>query len=178
MVMRKTILLFAGILLFTSLKTFAQTLEKDKIDKFTKNEIKATSWEKLIGKGGMSSLFTNFRISKVNETIWFELKMMMNNKIYSINQNNQIIFLFENEETLVLVNNEFAVACKGCGAPGYVGSEGYGTHTYYLLNNDQIEILKKNIIKSVRIYNSETYVEGDAEKVNKTLLKCFELIGK
>jgi len=176
--MRKMILLFSSICLLTTVETYAQKLEKDETDKFTKNVIKATSWEKLTGKGGMSALFTNFRIKKVNEIIWFELKMMMNNEIYSISENNEIIFLFENNETLTLYNNEFQVACKGCGAPGFVGSEGYGTHTYYILTKEQINIFKKNIIKSVRIYNTDTYVEGDCTKANKVLLKCFELIGE
>jgi hypothetical protein len=174
--MRITILNLAIILLFLNSHSYAQKLIKDEKDPFTKDKIKTTSWEKLIGKGGMSSLFTNFRINKVNKTIWFELKMMMNNEIYTINKNDQIIFLFENDETLVLYNNESVVACKGCGAPGFVGSEGYGTHTYYILSLDQIEIFKKNIIKSVRIYNNNTYVEGDTEKANKILLNCFELI--
>ncbi|MCZ2278328.1 MAG: hypothetical protein LC117_10410 [Bacteroidia bacterium] len=176
--MKKYISLTVVMLAVLINQTYSQKLEKNETDKFTKKTIKATSWEKLIGKGGMSSLFTNFRIQKVDETVWFELKMMMNNKIYSINEKDQIIFLFENDSTLTLYNNESTVACKGCGAPGFVGSEGYGTHTYYLLTKNDIAFFKRNKIKSVRIYNSETYVEGDAEKANKILLRCFELIGE
>ncbi|MFM9008508.1 MAG: hypothetical protein ACKORE_08005 [Bacteroidota bacterium] len=175
--MRKSIFMLIALMYVTSTPN-AQKLEKNEVDKFTKKSIKATSWEKLIGKGGMSSLYTNFRLRKIDETIWFELKMMMNNKVYSILENDQIIFLFDTEETLTLYSNESTVACKGCGAPGFVGSEGYGTHTYYRLTKEAIEMFKKNTIKSVRIYNSETYVEGDTEKANSALMRCLELIGE
>ena len=100
----------------------------------------------------------------------------MNNEVYSIHENDQIIFLFENDSTITLYNNESTVACKGCGAPGFVGSEGYGTHTYYLLSESDISTFKRSKINSVRIYNSKTFVEGGAEKANSTLLKCFELM--
>lgn len=175
--MRKDLLMLIALMNLTSI-SFAQKLEKNEVDKFTKKSIKTTSWEKLIGKGGMSSLYTNFRLRKIDETIWFELKMMMNNKIYSILENDKIIFLFDNEETITLYSNESTVACKGCGAPGFVGSEGYGTHTYYRLSHEAIDLFKKNTIKSVRIYNSESYVEGDTEKANSSLLRCLELIGE
>jgi hypothetical protein len=108
------LLVFCSLIL-TSSVSYGQKLAEDKIDKFTKNAVKRTSWEKLIGKGGMSSLYTNYRISKINENYYFELKMMMNNKIYSVNENDKIIFLLGNDETIVLTNNKFEIACKGCG---------------------------------------------------------------
>ncbi len=174
--MKKIKILSIIILLVSWIAGHGQKLEKNEIDKFTKKNIKETSWEKLTGKGGMSSLYTNFRISKIDTKIWFELKMMMNNEIYSINENDQIIFLFENDSTITLFNNEAKIACKGCGSPGFVGSEGYGTHTYYELTENDIANFKRNKIIKVRVYNSDSFVEGDAEKVNTPLRKCFELI--
>lgn len=174
--MKKYISIISILFLASINEISAQKLEKNEIDKFTKKSIKATSWEPLIGKGGMSALYTNFRIRKIDEKVWFELKMMMNNEIYSILENDQIIFLFENESTLTLHNNESTVACKGCGAPGFVGSEGFGTHTIYKLTKEDIETFRMNKLIGVRIYNSESYVEGEITKANASLKKCLDLI--
>lgn len=174
--MKKSILFFIVTLLISCTSIFGQKLKQNEVDKFTKKTIKTTSWETLIGGGGMTSLMTNFRIKKVDETVWFELKMMMSGKIYSIREKDQIIFLFEDNSTVTLYNHESTVTCKGCGAPGFVGSDGYGTHTYYLLSADDIAALKKNKIVGIRIYNSDSYVERDAKNVSKVLLKCFSLV--
>jgi hypothetical protein len=170
--------LFTFLLLTCALTTsFGQELKEDKVDKFTKKAVKKTSWEKLIGKGGMSSLSTNYRISKIDNDKFFELKMMMNNKVYSVNKGDKIIFLFTNDETVELSAMETQVASKGAGATGYVGSEGWGTHTIYQLTEENISKFKTNIIKSVRIYTSEKYVEDDvSDKLSKAINKCLELI--
>ena len=72
---------------------------------------------------------------------------------------------------------ETQVASKGAGATGYVGSEGWGTHTIYQLTEENISKFKANVIKSVRIYTSEKYVEDDvSDKLSKSINKCLELI--
>jgi hypothetical protein len=175
--MHKLFLLsFLGFLSFSQL--FGQKLKQDEVDKFTKKSIKATSWENLIGGGGMSSLFTNFRIRKIDENVYFELKMMLNGKIYSIYENDKIIFLLDNDSTITLYNIESSVACKGCGATGFVGSDGYGTHTRYLLSDIDIDSFKKNKIAGIRIYTSDSYVERNTNQVTPVLLKSLSLVGK
>ena len=48
--MKKAVLFLCSLIYFSCFHAVAQKLEKNEVDKFTKKAIKATSWEKLIGK--------------------------------------------------------------------------------------------------------------------------------
>lgn len=172
--MKKVI--FIIITTFISINGIAQKLERDEVDEFTKDSIQETSWEKLAGKN-MSSFCANFRLKKVNGNVWFSLKLMMNNSIYSIDKGEKLIFLFDDKSTYELTNSEYTLTSKGGGAIGHGGSEGWGTQTNYLLGNDFNEQFRTKKVTKIRVYTSEGYTEKEVDKgFNDRLRKCIELL--
>lgn len=163
---------------FVTMFCAGQVLE-EKVDEFTKVKVVNTSWTELIGGGPMSSLCTNFRLLSVDSGVFFlELKMMLGGKVFAIAKGNPIMFLFEDGSTVSFENLNYEVACKGCGAVGFSGSEAYGTSTNYRVNLVAIETLSKKKPTKVRVYTSEGYVEREvkaknAEKINKSFTLFF-----
>jgi hypothetical protein len=161
-------IIFALLIIFSSVVLQAQSLEKNEVDEFTGHTVKQTSWETF----NNSMSFTGyFRISKINESYFFDLKMMIGSKIFSIDQGQEFMFKLSNDEVIILKNLEYTIACKGCGAKGFAGSQGYGIQTSYVLTPDQVQALfQKDIIK-VRIYTNDGYVENDLKSKNSIKIK-------
>lgn len=149
--------------------TFGQTLEENKIDDFTKNTVKRTSWETL----NMSMKFTAyFRISKINEHTYFDLKMGIGlGEIFSIGKDQEIMFKLANDSIVSLPNLEYALTCKGCGAKGYMGSAAQSIQVSYPINIEQIEFLKKEKALKVRVYTNTGYVEDELKDKNALKIK-------
>ena len=103
-------------LIWTSSLTFGQKLVTNKIDGFTNSSIKRTSYERL---NWSTSFVGYFRISKINENTYFDLKMMINTSVFSINKGQEIMFKFFSGEIIKLPNIEYAITCTGCGAKGF-----------------------------------------------------------
>ena len=161
-------------LIWTSSLTFGQKLVTNKIDGFTNSSIKRTSYERL---NWSTSFVGYFRISKINENTYFDLKMMINTSVFSINKGQEIMFKFFSGEIIKLPNIEYAITCTGCGAKGFAGSEGQGIKVSYILEKEQFEKLKNNIVETVRIYTTDGYVESSiAEKYYKKLQKALILV--
>ncbi|MDB5274068.1 MAG: hypothetical protein JWO58_2435 [Chitinophagaceae bacterium] len=151
---------------------FGQSLEENQKDAFTKRQIKRTSWETL----SMSMDFTAYyRISKIDSTIYFDLKMMIaSGSVFAINKGQEIMFKLTNGEIVKSGSLEYAITCTGCGAKGYVGSAAQGIDISYLLDSTQINLLKNNVVEKVRIYTTDGYVEhiiksGAYTKLKKSL---------
>ncbi|HQX30613.1 MAG: hypothetical protein IPI00_15440 [Flavobacteriales bacterium] len=161
------------LLLFVTctLTTSAQKLDEDKVDEFTKVAIKRTTWEKFVGGGGMATLSTHIRLSKLNERVVIELKMIRSNTVYSIDESANLMFLFANGDVVTLHNNEFALTCSGCGATGFVGSTGMGTHTRYPIGEEDIAKMSKDTIAKVRIYTNDGYIERDVSNKESAMVQ-------
>jgi hypothetical protein len=169
--MKSIKIIFAFLLLCSTAVLSAQNLEKNEIDEFTGNTVKRTSWETFNNNTGF---YGHFRISKINNSYFFDLKMMIGNSVFSINQNDELLFKLSNDDVVTLNNIEYSLACIGCGAKGFAGSQGYGVNTSYPISIEQIEQLKNSDIVKIRIYTSKGYVESDikakhASKINKAL---------
>ncbi|HTK21201.1 MAG TPA: hypothetical protein VL442_16880 [Mucilaginibacter sp.] len=166
---RKALIIFS-VLIGLTLKTFAQKLEENKKDDFTNAAIKRTSWETLTSSLSETAYF---RISQVNGSETFDLKLMLY-KIFYIGKDAELSFKLANGEIVTLKNLEYAITCKGCGAAGYSGSAAEGIQVTYPMSSEQVEKLKANKIVKVRIDTSMGYVEDDikdkrAEKLIKSL---------
>jgi hypothetical protein len=90
--MRKTALLTFAILFGATLHSFAQKIEENKKDDFTNEVIKKISWETLC-----STLSTNahFRISLVNASEMFDLKVMSDKHFY-IDKDQELMLKLDN----------------------------------------------------------------------------------
>lgn len=170
--MKKTALL--GLLVFFGVLTFGQTLEKNEVDEFTNNSVKRTSWETI----NMTMKFTAyFRISKINDNTYFDLKMMIGTSVFSINKGQELMIKLSNDNIVKLPNLEYAITCRGCGAKGLSGSEAQGIQVSYPISKEQIEQLKSGTGNKLRIYTNDGYVENDmkAKNYNK-IIKALSLV--
>lgn len=170
--MKKYLLLIFAII--TSLSLTAQELLENKVDDFTKKSIKRTSWEKLMY--GMSGT-AFFRISKIDDNYYFDLKLM-NNRIFSIPENAELMFKLENDSIYSISNIKYAITEKGAGAIGFAGSAAYGIQTSYISKNDwNFSTLKKHIPVKFRIYTSDGYIEEEIKpKFVEKIANCIKLV--
>ena len=171
--MRKLLLsiLLIGILL----PIMAQELEENEVDEFTGSAIKRTSWETL----NMTMKFTAyFRISKINENLYFDLKLMIGGgEVFSIDEGDQFMLKLENDEIVKLSNLEFTITCTGCGARGISGSAAQGIQVTYPITPEQFNMLKNNTVSKIRIYTSDGYIENEFKlKYYSKLLNALMLV--
>lgn len=158
----RIILKFIIVFIFCNLsQIYGQTLDENKIDDFTNLKVKRTSWETLNMTYSYSAYF---RISRINDNNYFDLKMMLGGKAFSIDKNQEIMFKLNNNEFVKLQNPEFTVTCTGCGAKGFNGSGAQGLKISYPLNEDDINKLKNNTVVKIRIYTNDGYVENDTKE--------------
>jgi hypothetical protein len=166
------------LLVFSLSSLNAQKLTEDKMDEFTKVWIKRTSWAALTkDPSSMRPYRSAFRICKVNDRVYLQLKMMLNNSVYSIKEGSPLMFLLEGGDVVTINSNEYAITNYGDGAEGSGGSDNLGTNTTYDLSNEVIEKLLKGKITKIRIYTSEFFVEQeDKRNADKHLKRCLLLI--
>lgn len=145
-----------------------QDLVENKVDDFTGNVVKRTSWEIL----NYTMKFTAYcRISKINDNTFFELKMMMGTgSVFSISEGAALMFKLSNNEIIELNNLEYAITCNGCGARGFSGSAAQGIKVSYLITNEQADKLQALIATKIRIYTNDGYLE------NKLKTKYYQSI--
>jgi hypothetical protein len=159
------------LILIAFYQSQSQKLVEDGVDEFTGNYVKRTSWKTICEN---MSIVVYFRVTKINKDIFFNLKVMKNNKVFSIDKDALLMFKLENKEVVELPNLEYAMTCIGCGAISISGSQTEGIETSYLLNHEQFNKLKNNVAIKFRIYSSLGYMEDDLklnnyEKIKKSL---------
>ncbi len=155
-------ILYITLISISSLSV-GQVLKENKVDDFTNNTIKRTSWESI----NMTMQFAAFfRISKINDNTFFDLKMLKGKSVFSIDEGQELMLTMSNQDIVKLPNLEYTVTCLGCGAKGLVGSKCQGINVSYPLTNEQIEVLKTYTGKKLRIYTNDGYVENDMKIQN------------
>lgn len=157
--MKKIILL---ILIFSSLTGYCQKIVENKIDDFTKKSIVRTDWENL---SGMTSLHFSTRVSKIEETGYLSIKIFTQG-VTSVTKDHEILLMAENGEILTLHSLEYVISGYGDGANGLIGSKVLGMNITCVLSEKDINFLKDNVIKKVRINSSNGYME-EALKAKK-----------
>lgn len=163
----KKILLIA-ILSCLSYSAFNQKLVEDGVDEFTGDYVKRTSWKTICEN---MNIVVYFRASKINEDIYLDVKVMKNNKVFSIGKGDLLMFKLENKEIVELPNLEYALTCIGCGAISISGSQTEGIKTTYYMTREQLNKLKNNKAVKFRIYSSLGYLEDDLKLNNYEKLK-------
>lgn len=149
----------------------AQTIEEDYIDEFTGDTITRTSWETLIFD---SSYVSYFRISRINNNEYFDLKLMFSvngGKVFSIDKDQKIMFKLENGNFVKIPNSKYEITCNGCGAKGISGANAQGIKVSYPMINDQFNNLKNNLILKIRIYTTDGYIEFEPKKKHAKKIK-------
>lgn len=168
-----TFLIIISVLLANNL--FGQKLKENEVDEFTNNVVKRTSWESL----NQSMKFTAyFRISKINNSYYFDLKMMLGTgPVFSIAKDQELMFKLAGGEVVNLKNLEYTITCTGCGSVGLMGSDAQGIQVSYPINLEAVEKLSEETIEKFRIYTNDGYVENDLKsKIDSKIKKCLKLV--
>ena len=155
--------------------TYGQKLEVNKVDDFTNNTVKRTSWERITMNMGFTSYF---RFSQINANNYFDLKLMLaSGSVFAIDKNQKIMFKLDNGELVTLHNLEYVITCRGCGAKGYIGSDAQGIKTSYPIDKEQFEKIMNNTVVKIRIYTTDGYIENDIKEKNaKKISNALKLI--
>jgi hypothetical protein len=165
------------IILF-SLLTYgavAQKIAKKEIDEFTKVKKVETSWEvmyRTMGCGCQSF----FMFNKSNDVIYFNFKYAERNTPL-ISEGSYFMLKLSNDSIVKFIAKETAVPCRGCGSIGFMGSEMFGTNSYYFVNPEYYELLKNNLIAKFRFKTMDGFIEYELnEKRAKAFQESFNLI--
>lgn len=176
MIMKQNIILL--LLLMFSIDIQAQKISVNKTDKFTKEKVVYTSYEKISSE----PLIMGRQLGK---TIWIcfghenGLDMMlmkwMSINVYIAKRNeSKVIFLDEDDNTHIFTISDYA-AGHGEGTVGALGMDSWGIR--YLLLGD-LSVFKNKLMTSVRIYTTDGYFDfkikkGAAEKAREAY-RLFE----
>ncbi len=165
----KILLLNFAILI--SIQSFSQKIVEDKIDEFTKDHIKSTSWEKL-----NDNYHSYLRFRKINDTYWLNLKMGLAS-VNSIIEKAELLLMTNSDSIITLYNLKYQISCTGCGAISLLGSAATGFNLDFIITEQQLLYLKEHGIKKFRIYTTSGYIEKIVlEKAKKNIIKLLELI--
>jgi len=158
------------LILFTLFTAFcnAQKISEDYIDEFTKNHVKRTDWEALTFE---IKAVTSYRFSKIDNQYFLQLKIMLGDVYFSINENDELMLKFTNEEIVTLKNIKSTTTCVGCGATGFNGSQSQGINVSYNISNEQYQLLTQNSISKIRIYTNKSYIDLEIKKKKADILQ-------
>lgn len=173
--MNKYTFIFCLILLIGVNNLSAQTLKENKVDEFTKNTVKRTSWEPI---SKMGKIYAHARASKINDNIYLDIRSLFPAvDVFAVKEGEAVMIKLKTDSIITLTNPKAQVSCKGCGSVNIIGSDGYGVELNLLLNKEQIESLTKNKATKVRIYTTDGFVESDIkEKFQENIGKVLKLI--
>lgn len=140
-------------------------LAENRIDEATHDTIKRTYWQ-VLERGGFSRKLNSFyRISRINNDICLDLKIIEGGTVFVVARNAGLKLLLENGNILILHNSEYKISCTGCGSRGYGGSAAQGVLLSFTLSTADLKILQRYYVTAIGINTGEDYLE---KKVNET----------
>lgn len=153
---------------------FAQKLKENKVDEFTKNSVKRTSWETLTTNMQFTA---QYRLSQINKDKLFDFKIIQGGKVLGMKKGEEMMLKLENGEIVTLTSLESATSCVGCGSTNIVGSAAQGISVTYSLSDEAYSKLTGNKVDKVRIYTTDGYLEKEVkDKAANTLQTTLSLI--
>jgi hypothetical protein len=164
---------FLFLLIF--IKANSQTLKENKVDEFTKNSVKRTSWEPV---SKMGKIYAHVRASKINDQYYLDVKtILLAGDVFGIKEGDVVMLKMSTDSILTLNNPKHLVSCKGCGSVNIIGSDGYGVELNLPVLPDQVDYLISNKITKIRIYTTDGFVESDIkEKFQDAASRVLKLI--
>lgn len=168
--MRKTI--FLGIILsLISTFAFSQRLKTNEVDDFTGAERKITSWETLCLSW---SDFVHIRLLNYDGEIGLDLKYMPSApdpSEYAVEEDAKLMIMLDDGTIITLYNYETVYTEVGGGAIGLVGSALLGVAPSYPIENSDLELLRSQPVKKVRMITSMGYMDFNINGSKKELIQ-------
>lgn len=181
---KNTILIF--LVLTSFMTTHAQKIKKNEVDKFTKESIIETSFEKIVSDNNAMNKMMGSSSGLLHKNIWvaflkkgdseyLRLKWSCND-IVALSDDSDIIFLDSDGNTYTFNNTGFTLSGAGEAATGFVGSAIYGLNIYAI---GDLSEMKNKTMTDLRIHTTDGYIDF---KINKKgaekLLKTYNLFSK
>jgi len=162
------------------MSSFSQKLKVNEVDKFTKQKVLETSFEKIVSDNNLMGstggrLMKNIwvAIKQVSGTNYLRVKWCTNN-VLALGEGAHIILLDKEGATYKFENTSFTVAGVGKGTVGMFGSALYGLDIY--LTGD-FEALNGKEITAMRIHTTDGYIDLDlASKAKSIISDEYKLI--
>jgi hypothetical protein len=177
--MKKKLILIATLIILCISNVNAQKIKKDQIDKFTKERIIETSFEKIVSDKNLlgstgGRLMKNIWIAfhQNGDKTFLRLKWCTN-QVLALSEDADIIFLDSDSNTYTFTNSDFTVAGIGEGTVGAFGSALYGLNIYM---NGDFSLLKDKIITDMRIHTTDGYIDFEInKKASETISKTYKV---
>lgn len=172
----KKLMLLLAFSLITSF-SFSQKLKTNEIDEFTGKVRKEASWETLCLN---SQDYVHVRTYNYNGHITLDLKHMPSNvKIpqYAVEKGAKLMIILEDGTIVTLYNAQHIYSKNGGGSVGAAGSGLPGIDPSYPVEGDELELLKSQPIKKMRLITTIGHIEFELKKGKKEMIKnMLELV--
>ena len=159
----------------------AQKIKVNEIDKFTKERVIETSFEKIVNDKSFDS-----RLVKYMKNVWIAFRKVGDNEylrlkwcskeVVAVDKDAKIMILDKDGNTYTFNNTSFTLAGEGEGTVGMWGSGLYGVDIYAIGN---CSILKNKIFTDIRIVSTEGYFDFEIDKkATETISKTYTVFEK
>lgn len=163
-------------LIFLPLFSVSQKLTENKVDEFTKNTVKRTSWNVLTPANKFRSMV---RVSAINGLSTLNLKVICGGDVFSVEEGAKLMLMTETDSVVTLSNDEYAISRIGEGSDGMAFSALRGVNLTFIVPESSRGVLRENKIKKIRLYTTDGYVESEVKSGNADLImKQFDLVYK
>lgn len=164
-------------LVFAPLFAVSQRIAENKVDEFTHNMVKRTTWDLLAYKFN-GSMYAHTRISLINKDYFLQLRYLCRSGC-AIGEGGRFMLKLDNDSIITLVSIKSEIACTGCGATGLVGAGVLGLDLSFTATEEQIRYVAVHRVVKARLYLSDGYVEASiGSGYAKNLGRQAELILK
>lgn len=162
--------LFVILLMAAGVK--AQSIKVNEVDKFSKERVVYTSFEKISSESVMM-------MSPIGKNIWIRFAhdhgidfiqlRWCSKEVVAVNSDADIMFLDENGNTYNFKNKEYTLSTHGGGAVVAFGMDLLGVELYLI---GDCSVFKDKTMTTIRIYTTDGYYDFDikskyANKINK-----------
>jgi hypothetical protein len=168
--MKKCLLLACFIPLFAQ----AQKIVENKIDDFTHDSVRVTSWDPLVNTFG-PNMKMRTRVSAVGENLFLGVALVRSGPDMEMTEGASLMFRTEGGKIITLRNSKDQFSCTGCAARGIYGAEAPGLLLLFPVSRDDMRVLAAQRVAAVRIDLADGYWEHDVK--NKLAEKLQKQIG-
>lgn len=150
---------FILLLIFLfNLASKGQKIEKNIKDEMTGDRIIQSDYSYF--KKGFND-WSFYRFNSINKKIYFDIKISLGSKVFSIREGMELIFKFENDSIIKLKSPVSEISSRGQASIGLMGSSLPGVSIGYPINQEILYKFQNWRIKKVRVYTSEGFEEWE-----------------
>lgn len=166
-----------------SVTMVAQKIEKNEVDKFTKQHIVETKQEELIKRNKWKNQWQRILITIRNVNgEWVMPTFIELNEIEKYDEGSTISLLLDNGDTIILESLYTGIGAEDCPIGiGGINSHVHGFSTVFNLSNANIDMLREHTVTDVRVSplgKNYDFVVGEKEQslIMRSIRKIDDLL--